>query len=156
MQRKCHAFSHTFQPSFRLTANIDHYESRMIMENKQKLCKHCKSAPVFGRYSYCEACRAEGFGKKRKRPRTLERCARCGELFQKKQWNQKYCLACRYEAVPKNKPKVSRQKTPWRKFPKPPMQKSVPSIKQVDEKAAELGISYGKCSLLIAQGKISL
>lgn len=122
------------------------------MENELRLCKRCGLVEVTGHYLYCEKCRA-----KKKEP-TKATCANCGALYIKKRWNQKYCPNCHYLSPdPVNSEERKRVAVPRHRTRKIPVKKSTaPSVRQVEKRAAELGMSYGKCSLLLAQGIITL
>lgn len=98
-------------------------------------------------------------------------CESCGKVILNARNRQRLCSDCakkRQKAASlkyyeNNRDEINerlRLRTQMRRMPEPePTPPRTPpkyTISQVDAKAKELGISYGKCSLLLEQGKVTI
>lgn len=98
-------------------------------------------------------------------------CESCGKVILNAPNRQRFCSDCakkRQKAASlkyyeHNRDEINerlRLRTQMRRIPDPePAPPRTPpkyTISQVDAKAKELGISYGKCNLLLEQGKITM
>lgn len=99
-------------------------------------------------------------------------CESCGKVILNAQNRQRFCSDCakkRQKAASlkyyeNNRDEINKRlrlRTQMRRMSEPeptPPSRTPPkyTISQVDAKAKELGISYGKCNLLLEQGKITM
>lgn len=99
-------------------------------------------------------------------------CESCGILIENAKNRQRFCPSCAkkrqqfawkvyYQGHKEEYAEWQRKRIEMRRKPEPPKEpapRTPPkyTIAQVDAKAKELGISYGKCNLLLEQGKITI
>lgn len=129
-----------------------------------KYCERCGMymGEVHSLTRYCKACKfevdqqrrtewAKAGGKVERGPAT---CEWCGKPMIKRSSTQKYHQECRKAAYRKvQNDRKSRHAMPGG-YNKKKDEPKVKSIKDVNREAEKMGLSYGKLSLLMAQGKI--
>lgn len=125
---------------------------------------------------YCKECREtvrrerQVLAKKgvKKKPETVP-CAWCGKPMLRKSWSQKYHAECATEAQKALNRKLKAKKREEMKAsgvfkadwdvkepePEPPKKHEPPkyTVRQMNDKAKQLGLSYGHYSTLLSQGK---